>query len=196
MSTLRPLPWLEGTALVLCDAFDHHTHAPVAHAPRTVLQTQLQRLEQMGLVSAVATELEFFIFRESFEELSDAGYRSPTTISAYNEDYHIFQTTKEEGLMRRVRNGLQAAGIDVENSKGEASAGQAEINVTYCDGLTMADNHVLVKNAIKEMAFQEGRAITFMAKWDAGAAGSRRYSMTRLRSTACLHSCGITWRGC
>jgi len=172
LATLRVLPWLEGTALVLCDAFDHHTHAPVAHAPRTVLQKQLQRLDQMGLVSAVATELEFFIFRESFEALSDQGYRKPTTISAYNEDYHIFQTTKEESLMRRIRTGLQAAGIDVENSKGEASAGQAEINVSYCEGLTMADNHVLLKNAIKEMAFQEGRAISFMAKWHTHAAGS------------------------
>lgn len=172
LSTLRSVPWLEGTALVLCDAFDHHTHAPVAHAPRAVLQKQLQRLDQMGLVSAIATELEFFIFRESFEDLSDQGYRSPTTISAYNEDYHIFQTTKEEGLMRKIRNGLQAAGIDVENSKGEASAGQAEINVSYCEGLMMADNHVVVKNAIKEMAFQEGKAITFMAKWDTSAAGS------------------------
>jgi glutamine synthetase len=172
LSTLRRLPWLEGTALVLCDVLDHHSHEPIAHAPRCVLQRQMQRLEQMGLVSAVATELEFFIFRESFAALSDQGYHSPTTISAYNEDYHLFQTTKEEGLMRRIRNGLQAAGIDVENSKGEASAGQAEINVSYCDGLRMADNHVLLKNAIKEMAFQEGRAITFMAKWDTRAAGS------------------------
>lgn len=172
LSTLRVVPWLEGTALVLCDTLDHHTHAPVAHAPRSVLQQQLQRLDAMGLVSAVATELEFFIFRENFEALSDRGYSKPTTISAYNEDYHIFQTTKEESLMRRVRNGLQAAGIEVENSKGEASAGQAEINVSYSDGLTMADNHVLLKNAIKEMAFQEGRAVSFMAKWDTNAAGS------------------------
>jgi glutamine synthetase len=172
MATLRVVPWLEGTALVLCDAYDHHTHALVPHAPRSVLHKQLQRLEQMGLVSAVATELEFFIFRETFEELSDTGYSSPTTISAYNEDYHIFQTTKEESLMRKIRNGLQAAGIEVENSKGEASAGQAEINVSYGDGLEMADNHVLLKNAIKEMAFQEGRAVSFMAKWDTAAAGS------------------------
>ncbi len=172
LATLRILPWLEGTAFVLCDTLDHHTHAPVPHAPRCVLQKQLQRLDQMGLVSAVATELEFFIFRESFEELCDRRYSEPTTISAYNEDYHIFQTTKEEGLMRKIRNGLQAAGIDVENSKGEASAGQAEINVSYCDGLAMADNHVLLKNAIKEIAFQEGRAISFMAKWDTHAAGS------------------------
>lgn len=180
-STLRRIPWLEGTALVLCDVLDHHTHAPVAHAPRTVLKKQLQRLDDMGLMSAVATELEFFIFRESFEALSDQGYRNPSTISAYNEDYHIFQTTKEESLMRRIRTGLQAAGIDVENSKGEASAGQAEINVTYGDGLSMADNHVLLKNAIKEMAFQEGRAVTFMAKWDAAAAGSSSHIHQSLR---------------
>jgi len=172
LHTLRMVPWLEGTALVLCDAFDHHTHAPVVHAPRTVLQKQLQRLEQLGFVSAVATELEFFIFRESFETLSDQGYRNMKTTSAYNEDYHVFQTTKEEGLMRKIRNGLQAAGIKVENSKGEASAGQAEINVSYCDALEMADNHVILKNAIKEMAFLDGKAVTFMAKWDASAAGS------------------------
>jgi len=172
LGTLRCVPWLEGTALVLCDTLDHHGHAPMAHAPRTVLKQQLARLDAMGLVSAVATELEFFIFRESFEALSDQGYHSPTTISAYNEDYHIFQTSKEESLMRRIRNGLQGAGIDVENSKGEASAGQEEINICYTDGLTMADHHVVLKNAVKEMAFQEGRAVTFMAKWDARAAGS------------------------
>lgn len=182
METLMAVPWLEGTALVLCDVLDHQTHGPVAHAPRTVLQKQLQRLDRMGLVSAVATELEFFIFRESFEALCDRGYSKSTPISAYNEDYHIFQTTKEESLMRRVRNGLQAAGIDVENSKGEASAGQAEINVCYREGLVMADNHVLVKNAIKEMAFQEGRAISFMAKWDTHAAGSSSHIHQSLRT--------------
>jgi glutamine synthetase len=181
LGTLRMVPWLEGTALVLCDALDHHTHAPVMHAPRTVLQTQLQRLEQLGFVSAVATELEFFIFRESFETLSDQGYRNMKTSSAYNEDYHVFQTTKEEGLMRKIRNGLQAAGIKVENSKGEASAGQAEINVSYCDGLEMADNHVVLKNAIKEMAFLDGKAVTFMAKWDTSAAGSSSHIHQSLR---------------
>jgi glutamine synthetase len=181
LSTLRVLPWLEGTALVLGDVFDHHTHTPVAHAPRTILQKQLRRLDQLGLVSAVATELEFFIFRESFETLSDQGYRSMATSSAYNEDYHIFQTTKEESLMRKIRNGLHGAGIKVENSKGEASAGQAEINVGYCEGLEMADNHVLIKNAIKEMAFLEGRAVSFMAKWDTCAAGSSSHIHQSLR---------------
>jgi glutamine synthetase len=181
LQTLRIIPWLEGTALVLCDVFDHSTHAAVAHAPRTVLQKQLERLEQLGLVSAVATELEFFIFRESYETLSDQGYRGMATSSAYNEDYHILQTTKEEGLMRKIRTGLQAAGIRVENSKGEACAGQAEINVAYCDALEMADNHVVLKNAIKEMAFQEGKAVSFMAKWDTHAAGSSSHIHQSLR---------------
>lgn len=181
MATLRIIPWLEGTALVLCDMLDHHTHEAVPHAPRSMLKKQLQRLDDQGLVSAVATELEFFVFRESFETLRDQGYRDSTTISAYNEDYHIFQTTKEEGLMRKIRNGLQGAGINVENTKGEASAGQAEVNVCYCEGLEMADNHVLVKNAVKEIAFLHGNAISFMAKWDDQAAGSSSHVHQSLR---------------
>jgi glutamine synthetase len=126
LDTLRWIPWMEGAALVLCDVIDHNDHAPVAHSPREVLKKQLARLDGMGLTSAVATELEFFVFREDFETLRDQAYRDMTTISAYNEDYHIFQTAKEEGLMRQIRNGLQGAGIDVENTKGEASAGQAD----------------------------------------------------------------------
>lgn len=181
LTTLRTVPWLEGTALVLCDVFDHRTHAPVAHAPRTLLQKQLQRLDALGWTSAVATELEFFIFNDSFQTLTEQGYRDMTTVTAYNEDYSIFQTIKEEGLMRKVRTGLQGAGIMVENSKGEACAGQTEINVGYCDGLEMADNHVLVKNAIKEMAYLEGKSVTFMAKWDTEAAGSSSHIHQSLR---------------
>ena len=172
LSTLRILPWLEGTAMVLCDLYDHHTHAEVPHSPRAVLKQQIDRLQAMGLKSMVATELEFFVFRESFEELRDKSYREMTTISSYNEDYHIFQTTKEEGLMRQIRNGLQGAGVRVENTKGEADAGQAEVNVCYSDALEMADNHCLVKNAVKEIAFLNGRAVTFLAKWSHDAAGS------------------------
>ena len=183
LSTLRVLPWLEGTALVLCDLLDHHTHALVPHAPRSVLKQQIARLEAMGLESAVATELEFFVFRESFEELRDKGYRDMTTISPYNEDYHIFQTTKEEGLMRAIRKGLQGAGVGVENTKGEADAGQAEINVRYSDALEMADNHCLVKNAVKEIAFQQDRAVTFLAKWHHDAAGSSCHIHQSLRRT-------------
>ncbi len=172
LATLRVLPWLEGTALVLCDLLDHHTHALVPHAPRSVLKQQIERLKAMGLKSMLASELEFFVFRESFEELRDKGYREMTTISPYNEDYHIFQTTKEESLMRAIRNGLQGAGVRVENTKGEADPGQAEINVCYGDALEMADNHCLIKNAVKEIAFLHDRAVTFLAKWHHDAAGS------------------------
>lgn len=172
MTTLRRVPWLEGTALVLCDLLDHHTHQDVPHAPRTVLKKQLARLSDMGFATAAATELEFFVFRETFEEMRDKGYRDMTVISPYNEDYHIFQTTKEEPLMRAIRTGLQGAGVKVENTKGEADAGQAEVNVHYSDALDMGDTHVIVKNAVKEIAFLKGHAITFMAKWHHDAAGS------------------------
>ena len=172
MDTLRVTPWLDGTAMVLCDLLDHHTHDLVPHAPRTVLKKQLARLADYGLKTASATELEFFVFRESFDAMRDKGYRDMTPISAYNEDYHIFQTTKEEGLMRQIRNGLFAAGVAVENTKGEADAGQAEINIHYADALSMADTHVLVKNAVKEIAFFNDRAVTFLAKWHHDAAGS------------------------
>jgi len=181
---LRVLPWLEGTAMVLCDLEDHHTHAAVPHSPRAVLKQQIQRLEAMGLKSMVATELEFFVFRESFEELRDKSYRGMTTISPYNEDYHIFQTTKEEGLMRQIRNGLQGAGVKVENTKGEADPGQAEVNVCYSDALEMADNHCLVKNAVKEIAFLNDRAVTFLAKWSHDAAGSSSHIHQSLVSSS------------
>jgi glutamine synthetase len=171
LATLRRVPWLESTALVLCDVLDHH-HAPVPHSPRALLKRQLRRLEDAGMMAAMATELEFFLFRDSYETLHAAGYRNMKTISPYNEDYHIFQTTKEEDVMRAIRTGLQGAGIPVENSKGEASAGQEEINIRYADALTMADSHAIVKNACKEIAWSKGRAVTFLAKWNDKAAGS------------------------
>ncbi|MEP3280429.1 MAG: glutamine synthetase family protein [Stappiaceae bacterium] len=172
LSTLRLTPWLEGTALVLCDVHDHSTHAEVPHSPRAILKNQIARLEKLGMKPFMATELEFFLFKESFEEAQQNGYRGMTPISAYNEDYHIFQTTKEEDVMRAIRNGLQGADVPVENTKGEAFAGQAEVNVRYAEALDMADRHVLIKNACKEIAWQKGRAISFMAKWDTDAAGN------------------------
>jgi glutamine synthetase len=172
LTTLRRVPWLEGTALVLCDVLDHHTHEEVAHSPRAILKKQVARLEAMGLKAFMATELEFFLFDQSYEQAQASGYRGLKLAGAYNEDYHIFQTTKEEDVMRAIRNGLQGAGIPVENSKGEASAGQAEINVRYADALTMADRHVVIKNACKEIAWSKGKAITFLAKWNYNAAGS------------------------
>lgn len=172
LSALRYVPWLEGTAMVICDVLDHHDHQDVPHSPRAVLKRQVARLEALGMQAMMATELEFFLFRQSFEEAHDDGYRLLEPISPYNEDYHIFQTTKEEEVMRALRKGLQGAGIAVENSKGEACAGQEEINVRYGPALEMADNHAIVKNATKEIAWSKGRAVTFLAKWHREAAGS------------------------
>jgi glutamine synthetase len=172
LSTLRRVPWLEGTALVLCDVYDHHTHAEVPHSPRAILKKQVKRLEAMGMKAFMATELEFFLFDQTYDNARESGYRNLKLASAYNEDYHIFQTTKEEEVMRALRTGLQGAGIPVENSKGEASAGQEEINVRYAEAVTMADRHVIIKNAAKEIAWGKGKAITFLAKWNDRAAGS------------------------
>lgn len=172
LSTLRRIPWLEGTALVLCDMLDHHTHAEVPHSPRAILKKQIARLEAMGLKAFMASELEFFLFDQTYDDARRSGYRNLQLVSGYNEDYHIFQTTKEEDVMRAIRNGLQGADIPVENSKGEASAGQEEINVRYADALTMADRHAIIKNGCKEIAWSRGKAITFLAKWNYSAAGS------------------------
>jgi glutamine synthetase len=172
LATLRLIPWLPGTALVICDILDHHTHEAVPHSPRAILKKQIARLEAKGMRAMMASELEFFLFRETYEEAHGKGYDGLTPISAYNEDYHIFQTTKEEDVMRAIRTGLQGAHIPVENSKGEADAGQEEINVRYADALTMADRHGIIKNGCKEIAWSKGRALSFMAKWSDKAAGS------------------------
>ncbi|MBL6929032.1 MAG: glutamine synthetase [Rhodospirillales bacterium] len=172
LSTMRRIPWLEGTALVLCDMIDHHTHAEVPHSPRAVLKAQVARLEAMGMKAMTASELEFFLFKDSYDEAQAKGYRDLSLISPYNEDYHIFQTTKEEDVMRAIRTGLQGADVPVENSKGEAEAGQEEINVRYADALTMADRHAIIKNGCKEIAWTKGRAVSFMAKWNYNRAGS------------------------
>lgn len=171
LSTLMKCTWLEGTALVIADALDHH-HEPVPHAPRNVLKRQLARLEAMGLSANFASELEFYLFEDSFRAAHEKGYRDLKPAGYYIEDYHIFQTTKEEGVMRTLRNELHASGIPVENSKGEWGPGQEEINVRYAEALIMADRHVVIKNATKEIAYAEGKAVTFMAKWAFDLAGS------------------------
>jgi glutamine synthetase len=171
LSTLRRVPWLEGTALVLADVLDHH-HDPVPHAPRAILKRQLERLGALKMRAMFASELEFYLFDESYEAIAARDYRDPKPAARYIEDYHIFQTTKEEPVMRAIRNGLEGAGIPVENSKGEWGPGQEEINVRYTDALQMADRHAIIKNAIKEIAHSLGRAVTFMAKWRYDLAGS------------------------
>ncbi|MDT8327078.1 MAG: glutamine synthetase family protein [Roseovarius sp.] len=172
LSTLRPMPWLEGTVMVLCDVLDHHTHADVPHSPRAMLKKQLKRLEALGFDAMMATELEFFLFEQSFEELRKSGYRNLVPISGYNEDYNIFQTTKEEHVMRPVRNHLWNAGLPIENSKGEAEAGQEELNIKYAPALDTADYHTIAKHAIKEIAWQQGHAASFLPKWDHTRVGS------------------------
>ena len=172
VTTLMKCTWLEGTALILADLIDHHHHEPIPHAPRNILKAQLARLEKMGLTANFASELEFYLFDEDFRTIHEKGHRNLKTAGYYIEDYHIFQTTKEEGVMRALRKHLMASGIPVENSKGEWGPGQEEINVKYADALTMADRHVVLKNATKEIAHLQGKAVTFMAKWDFGLAGS------------------------
>jgi glutamine synthetase len=172
LSTLRRASWAEGTALVLCDLVDHHNHAPITHSPRAMLRRQLARLEALGYTANFASELEFYLFDEDYRSIHDKGYRDLVTAGHYIEDYHIFQTSKEEGVMRAIRNHLQASGIPVENSKGEWGPGQEEINICYAGALVMADRHVILKNAIKEIAHSKGKAVTFMAKWNYALAGS------------------------
>jgi glutamine synthetase len=172
LATLRRIPWLPATALVLCDVVDHHHHGPIPHSPRGILRNQVARLAAMGMSACLASELEFYLFDETYESVETKGWRDLKTTGTYIQDYHVFQTTKEEEVMRAIRKGLQAAGIPVENSKGEWGPGQEEINVRYADALTMADWHVILKNACKEIALSFGKAITFMSKWRYDLAGS------------------------
>ena len=172
LSTLRLVPWLEGTAMVLCDVLDHHTHAEVSHSPRAVLKKQVARLSDMGLSAMMATELEFFLFEKSLDEIRAEGFQNLSPISAYNEDYHILQTTREENIMRPIRNHLYDAGIPVENTKGEAEAGQEELNIKYGTPLDCADHHTIAKHAVKEIAWQHERAVTFLPKWHGNRVGS------------------------
>jgi glutamine synthetase len=172
LSTLRRIPWLPATALVICDVLDHHTHEELAHAPRAILKRQIARLAGMNMSSSVASELEFYLFDETYESAAEKNWHNLKTTGSYIQDYHVFQTTKEEEVMRAIRNGLQDAGIPVENSKGEWGPGQEEVNVRYADPLTMADWHVILKNGCKEIAHSFGKAITFMSKWRYDLAGS------------------------
>jgi glutamine synthetase len=172
LATIRNVPWLEKTALVVCDLLDEETGAPVEVSPRRVLQRQVERAAAAGLTLNFASELEFFVFRESLEEAAAKDYAHLTPHSLVVQDYHIHQTTRDEYLIRDIRNGIDAAGVPVEFSKGEAGRGQHEINLVYANAVEMADRHVIYKNGAKEIAAQHGRAITFMAKYSADEVGS------------------------
>ena len=163
IASLRRIPWLEGTALVLCDVL-WHDGSPVEPSPRQVLRAQVARADALGLSPMVGSELEFFLFRESYAEAHDRHYRDLTPSVPYILDYHVLATSYDEPLIREIRNGMKGAGLVVENSKGEAGPGQHEINFRFGDAVRAADDHVVYKNGAKEIAFQHGCSITFMAK--------------------------------
>ena len=171
MGTLRLIPWLPKTALVFCDVYTEEGE-PVEEAPRWVLKRQIARAATQGYLVKTAAELELYCFRETFEEARAKRYQNLTPFSMYLEDYHILQTSKEEPLVRAIRNGMEAADVPVETSKGEWGKGQEEINLVYAEALEMADRTVLYKHGAKEIAHLQGCSLTFMAKYDMSAAGS------------------------
>ncbi|MGH2786406.1 MAG: glutamine synthetase family protein [Actinomycetota bacterium] len=172
LDTLRLIPWLEKTALVICDVVSEEGDEPVAVTPRQILREQISRAEAKGYTVKFGSELEFFLFKDSFDDARARDYRDMSPHARYIEDYHILQTTKDEWIIRQIRNGMDAAGVPVEFSKGEWGQGQHEINLRFADALEMADRHALYKNGVKEIAALNGVAITFMAKWSMAEAGS------------------------
>ncbi len=163
--TLRMVPWHPGTAMCVAD-LHWGDGSPVVASPRQILRGQLDRLAERGLTAVGATELEFMIFRDSYDDAARAGYTDLNPANLYNVDYSILGTSRVEPLMRRIRNGMLDAGMRVENSKGECNFGQHEINFTYGPVLQIADEHTIYKNGAKEIADQEGMAITYMAKFN------------------------------
>ncbi|WP_016906105.1 glutamine synthetase family protein [Streptomyces xiaopingdaonensis] len=163
--TLRRVPWNPGTALLLAD-LAHHDGTPVPASPRQVLKRQIERLAAHGWSALAGTELEFILFDDSYEDAWRSGYRELTPANQYNVDYSILGTGRVEPLLRRIRNEMAAAGMAVESAKGECNLGQHEIVFRYADALTTCDQHSVYKTGAKEIAAQEGRALTFMAKYD------------------------------
>jgi glutamine synthetase len=165
LSTLRRVPWHEGTALCLAD-IAWADHRPVVASPRQILRAQIERLADRGWEAYAGTELEFMVFEDSYEAAWDGGYRNLTPANRYNVDYSMLGTARVEPLLRRIRNAMMEAEMRVENSKGECNFGQHEINFRYGPVLRTADDHVIYKNGAKEIAAQEGKSITYMAKYD------------------------------
>lgn len=170
-ASARILTWQPGTAFIMCD-LHHHDGRMVEEAPRAVLRRQIERLAADGLDCKVASEIEFFVFNESYENAKATGYSSLKASSDYRIDYHILQPGRDEAMMREIRRALYGAGIVVETTKGEWGYGQHELNVLYADPMTMADTHVLLKLCAKEIAARHGKSITFMPKFTAQDAGS------------------------
>ena len=180
MTTLRRVPWHEGTVLLLADV--HWSDgSPVVASPRQILRRQMDRLAERGWSAVAGTELEFMVFSDSYEEAWDRGYRGLTPANRYNVDYSLIGTARVEPLIRRIRNSMTTAGMRVENSKGECNFGQHEINFRFADVLRTADDHVIYKTAAKEIAAQDGMAISFMAKYDEREGNSCHIHLSLLR---------------
>jgi glutamine synthetase len=165
LDTLRLLPWLPGTALVLCD-LRRQDGSPVPPSPRQVLRRQLDRLAERGLAAYVGTELEFLLFDDTYERAWDSGYRGLTPANQYNVDYSLLGTSRVEPVLRAIRNGMAGAGLEVESAKGECNPGQHEIAFRFTEALATCDNHSVYKNGAKEIAAQHGKSLTFMAKYN------------------------------
>lgn len=172
MNTLRQLSWLDKSALVICDLETEPGHQPVTVAPRTLLRQQLARLDEAGFSAMGASEIEYYIFKETYESAKNKSFNNLETFGWYIEDYHMLQGSKEEVYNAALRRHLEASAIPVESSKGEWGPGQHELNVRYSEVLEMADRHAIFKQGAKEIAMTVGLAITFMAKWEAKLAGS------------------------
>ena len=170
--TLRVLPWLEKTALVLSDTIVEETGQEIAVSPRTILKRQVERARKAGIMVKAGSEFEYYVLKDSWEQIAENGYAIPKRFGTYNEDYHLLQATKAEPLHRLLRNQMTAARIPIEFSKGEAAPGQHEVNIRYDDVLESADRSVIFKHGAKEIAYLNGWGITFMAKPDATWTGS------------------------
>ncbi|PTT70784.1 glutamine synthetase family protein [Arthrobacter sp. HMWF013] len=181
VSTLRRVPWLEGTAMIQCDIL-WLDGRPVAQSPRQILRSQIERLEALGYRAHIGTELEFIMFDDSYEEAWDKKYEGLTPSTRYNVDYSLLATARLEPVIRSIRNGMEKAGLVVESSKGECNLGQQEITFRYAEALAACDNHVFYKNGAKEIAAQQGKSITFMAKYNEreGSSCHIHFSLTDL----------------
>jgi glutamine synthetase len=170
--TLRVIPWLEKTALVLSDTIDEETHEEIPVSPRTILKRQVDRAKAAGYAVKAGSEFEYYVLKDSWDQIAENGFAVPKRFGTYNEDYHLLQATKAEPLHRLLRNSMTEARIPIEFSKGEAAAGQHEVNIRYDDVLESADRSVLFKHGAKEIAYLNGWGITFMAKPDHTWTGS------------------------
>ena len=172
LATLRRADWLDKTALVLCDVEDDRAHQPVAVAPRSILRRQLDAAEAAGFQVAAASELEYYLYRDSYRDAHEKGYANLEPAGWYLEDYNILQATREEPFTAAARRHLSRSGVPVESSKGEWGLGQHELNIRYADVLSMADRHTILKHCLKEIADSLACSVSFMAKPQAGQAGS------------------------